>query len=339
MPRPGSFRASKALVGPRRDNDRPAPESRGPAASARLGGDRPTRHARDQGLGEVTRPAWFPGAVRGAGAALLVAAAGAAVPVLELLVFRRFGSRPVPGPYELDGTLSGGSGSSGHVRWVWLGDSLSAGVGANHADESFPRLTAALVAARLHTDVELTCLAVPGAAVADVLAGQVPAARRRLTDGVTVVVAAGCNDVLLMVRPNAFRAAYADVLEALGGTGASVVAIGVPDLGSMMVVMAQPLRALAGWAARRADNIIRDVATQTGAQFVSICEGKLGGPRTRRHAPPCCPSTAFIPTARDTACGPPWSPLDFSRRHRRRASRVRNKSRPPAAREVGLSGT
>ncbi len=282
----------------------------------------------------MTRPAWL----RGAGAALLVAAAGAAVPVLELLVFRRFGSRPVPGPYELDGTMSGGPGSAGKVRWVWLGDSLSAGVGANRADESFPRLTAALVAARLRTDVDLTCLAVPGAAVADVLAGQVPAAPRWLTDGGTVVVAAGCNDVLLMVRPNAFRAAYTDVLEALGATGASVVAIGVPDLGSMMVVMAQPLRALAGWAARRANNIMRDVATQTGAQFVSIWEEKLGGPRSLRHAPPCCQPTAFIPTARDTVCGPLWSPLDSSSRYRRGVSRVRNRSRQTAAREVGLSG-
>jgi lysophospholipase L1-like esterase len=156
-------------------------------------------------------------------------------------------------------------------------------------------LTAALVAARLRTDVDLTCLAVPGAAVADVLAGQVPAAPRWLTDGGTVVVAAGCNDVLLMVRPNAFRAAYTDVLEALGATGASVVAIGVPDLGSMMVVMAQPLRALAGWAARRANNIMRDVATQTGAQFVSIWEEKLGGPRSLRHAPPLLSADRFHP--------------------------------------------
>ena len=124
------------------------------------------------------------------------------------------------------------------------------------------------------------------------LAGQVPAARRWLTVGVTVVVAAGCNDVLLMVRPAAFRAAYTDVLEALGATGASVVAIGVPDLGSMMVVMAQPLRALAGWAARRANDIIRDVASQTGAQFVSICEGKLGGPRT---SPACAPAAVRRP--------------------------------------------
>ena len=106
---------------------------------------------------KVTRPAWLPGAVRGAGAALLVVAASAAVPVIELLIFRRFGSRPVPGPYEARRDDERWLWKFGSVRWVWLGDSLSAGVGADFADESFPRLTAALVAARLRTDVELTC--------------------------------------------------------------------------------------------------------------------------------------------------------------------------------------
>jgi lysophospholipase L1-like esterase len=204
------------------------------------------------------------------------------VPVLELLVFRRFGWSPVPGPYELDGTVSGGSGDVSHVRWVWLGDSLSAGVGANHADESFPRQAAAIVAPQAGCDVELICLAVPGASAADVLAGQVPAAVRRLSEGVVAVVAVGCNDVLRMVRPSVFRATYTNILEALGATGASVVAVGVPDLRWMMVVMAQPLRSIAGWAASRLNTVVSDVATQTGAQYVSIRGGQLRG-RRRRH--------------------------------------------------------
>lgn len=120
---------------------------------------------------------------------------------MELFIFRRYGASPVPGPYELVGTVSSGSSGGGSVRWVWLGDSLSAGVGADHAEESFSWQTAAEVAGRVGRDVQLICVAVPGAASVDVLTGQVPAAVRVLGEGMTAVVAVGCNDVLRMVRP------------------------------------------------------------------------------------------------------------------------------------------
>jgi len=227
--------------------------------------------------------------------ALVAAAVGAAVPVVELFVFRRLGGSPVPGPHELGGTVSGGSGGRSRVRWVWLGDSLSAGVGADDPDETFPRQAAALVGARRHCDVELVCLAVPGASAADVLAEQVPVALAALTGGVTAVVAVGCNDVLQLVRPHAFRAAYTAILEALGATGAGVVAVGLPDLGSMIVVMPQPLRYLAGLAAGHADRIVRDVAVRTGAHYVSIGSGQRRGRRSRQRARTVLSADRFHP--------------------------------------------
>jgi lysophospholipase L1-like esterase len=161
---------------------------------------------------------------------------------------------------------------------------LSAGVGADHPDETFPRQVAAVVASQMRCDIELICLALPGAASADVLAGQVPAALDSLADGVVAVLAVGCNDVLRMVRPSAFRATYTNILESLVATGASVVAIGVPDLGGMMVAMAEPLRTIVGWIGRRANNIIIDVATETGAHYVSIIGGHRRGRLHRQRA-------------------------------------------------------
>jgi lysophospholipase L1-like esterase len=198
-----------------------------------------------------------------------------------MLVFRRYGASPVPGPYELDGTVSSGSVDGGSVGWVWLGDSLSAGVGAERVEESFPWQTAADVAARMGRDVELICLAVPGAASVDVLTGQVPTAVGLLAKGMTAVVVVGSTDVLRMVRPSAFRVNYAAILCALAATGARVVAVGVPDLGSMMTVMAQPLRALVGLAGRRLDKTVRDVAMETGASYVAIDDRLSGGGHRR----------------------------------------------------------
>jgi lysophospholipase L1-like esterase len=243
-----------------------------------------------------TRPEGARRLVLGAGGAVLLAALGAAVAVVELFVFRRWGSTPVPGPYELDGTVSGGASGGttgvGLARWVWLGDSLSSGVGADRAEDAFPRLVAALVAAQVGCDVELVCLAVPGASAADALAGQVPAAVPMLGEGVAAVVVIGCNDVIRCVRPAHFRAAYTRILEALGATGATVIAAGVPDLGSMVLLMPQPLRTIAGWAARRADAIVSDVAAKTGAQYVSL---NSGGRPDRERARALLSSDRFHP--------------------------------------------
>ncbi len=83
---------------------------------------------------------------RWGGAVLLATATAVAVPSLQMVLFRRYGASPVPGPYDLDGTVSSASVGGGRVGWVWLGDSLSAGVGADRAEESFPWQTAAEVA-------------------------------------------------------------------------------------------------------------------------------------------------------------------------------------------------
>ncbi len=68
----------------------------------------------------------------------------------------------------------------------------------------------------------------------------------------------------------AFRVTYTAILRALAATGSTVVAVGVPDLGSTMARMAQPLRAIVGWAAWRLDSIVRDVACEAGVSYVAI---------------------------------------------------------------------
>lgn len=220
--------------------------------------------------------------VRCGSVALSAMAVGVAVPVFEVFLARRSAPR-VPGPHVLDGLLSSGPDPKAVVRCVWLGDSLSAGVGAEDADRAFPRQAAALLAAQFGCDVDLVCLAAPGAASADVLADQVPAAVAMLGPGMTAVVAVGCNDVAQMVRPRAFRANYIATLEALTSTGATVVAVGLPDMGSA-TVLAQPLRAIVGWAGRHITAIVREVTADAGAQYVAIGCGPPGEGRRGHRA-------------------------------------------------------
>jgi lysophospholipase L1-like esterase len=198
---------------------------------------------------------------------LALSSLGATI-MAELMWFRRRGGRAVPGPHVMDGIVGGGG--RGLTHWVWLGDSLSAGVGAANAQEALPRQTAGMVARQMACDIRLVCFARPGAMSADVLAEQVPRATALLAPGTTAVVAVGCNDSLRGVRPSVFEQNYRAILMALRSTGANVVAVGLPDMASMMGAMAQPLRAVVAWTARALDRVASATAVEVGAQYVAI---------------------------------------------------------------------
>jgi lysophospholipase L1-like esterase len=205
-------------------------------------------------------------------AALVAAgtAAVAAVPVIQGAVVSR-GRRPfVPGPHHQDGLIAAAdAGDHEPVPFVWLGDSLASGVGAGSADTAFPRRAVTLFHELEGRPVHLTCLAVAGACAADVLSEQLPRAVEQLQAGSVAVVTVGSNDVSALTHPRRFKRTYAAILDALAATGATVVAVGLPDIGSA-VVIPQPLRTLARWVGRRADRQIQRQATVHGAHFVSI---------------------------------------------------------------------
>ena len=165
--------------------------------------------------------------------------------------------------------IVGRTGLDEPVPFVWLGDSLASGVGAASADTSFPRRSAQLFAEQQGGSVALTCLARPGAVAADVLAEQVPRALELLRPGAVAVVTVGANDVGGLTHPRRFKRTYRAILEQLDATGAAIVTVGLPDIGSA-VVIPQPLRTLARHVGRRADRQIQRLARAHDAHFVSI---------------------------------------------------------------------
>lgn len=192
----------------------------------------------------------------------------AAVPVVEAVLVARGSTVVVPGPHPQDGVVTATGWRDEPVPIVWLGDSLAAGIGAGGPDQAFPRRAAALLSAA-GCAVHLVCLAVPGARTLDVVEEQLPAALDRLGPGTVAVVTVGSNDVGRLGHPLRFAARYRSLLAALTATGATVVAVGLPDIGAA-TVMAQPLRAMLGWVGRRADRRIQRLATEHGAHFVAI---------------------------------------------------------------------
>ena len=59
------------------------------------------------------------------------------------------------------------------------------------------------------------------------------------------------------------------ILDRLVATDATVIAMGLPDIGAAKV-MAQPLRSLAGWVGRNADRAVQRLAARAGAHYVGI---------------------------------------------------------------------
>ncbi len=198
-----------------------------------------------------------------------------AIPAIQGLHVWRTSRPSVTGPHHPDGLIgldviiTEGAAAPDPLALVWLGDSLASGVGAGSPDTSFPRRAAALTSIAEGRSVHLTCLAQPGARASDVIADQLPAAVDRLGPGSVVVVTVGANDVGSLRRPRRFRREYTTILTTLGATGATVIAVGLPHMGSA-AVMARPLRTIVGFAGRHADRSVRRLALRHDASYVHI---------------------------------------------------------------------
>lgn len=152
----------------------------------------------------------------------------------------RAGDRPFDQALPGSGLVSYGLGTR-PVRIAWLGDSLAAGLGCDHLDETPAHLTARL----LERAVDVQMLALPGARAVHVLEEQLPQLDRGATD--LVVLCVGANDVAAPTP----RRQYAEQLDRILSELAPLptVVLTLPDM-SMPDRLAEPLRTLAGARAR-----------------------------------------------------------------------------------------
>lgn len=157
------------------------------------------------------------------------------------------------------------------VRFVVLGDSTAAGVGAGNPESAYPTILARRLASRSRY-VKLSVLGVSGARVQDVLDDQLPLAKE--ADADLIFIGIGANDALHVTALDSVRQDMISIIESLKRTDAAVVVAGAPDMRA--AAFYEPLRSLAGWRGRQVARAIEEAARATGVQVVELAE-ETGG--------------------------------------------------------------
>lgn len=150
---------------------------------------------------------------------------------------------------------------------LMLGDSIAAGLGAEHRKETLGGRLAKATGRRMHRPVRLRTAAVVGSESPD-LPDQLDALPAGYRPHVAVIVVGG-NDVTHRL-PVALSAQHLhESIRRLRGMSAEVVVGTCPDLGALRAVP-QPLRRIASSLSRRLAEIQNETARQAGAEPVDL---------------------------------------------------------------------
>lgn len=150
---------------------------------------------------------------------------------------------------------------------VFLGDSLTAGVGVSNLTDSFPYLLSKKYLAD-YDEVELVNYAVPGAKARDVLDYQLPKTRGGRFDMIFLMV--GTNDVLTSVTPGGFRTNFQRILDGLSLFKSSkIVVINIPYLTSSRIIF-PPYNLIVDWRTRQFNGIIDSLAVDKSFVYVDL---------------------------------------------------------------------
>jgi lysophospholipase L1-like esterase len=222
---------------------------------------------------------WFVHVARVLGTAL---GAFAGLVAVQLMRLRRMDFLPGhPGFYVNHVVEPAGRAAQGpRLRFVVLGDSTTAGVGVERAEDSLPYLIARRVADAEARPVHVVSYGWAGARVADLVGAQLPRALEPLRSSETrpflpgadvVAVVIGSNDATHNTAPGRFRSDMRTILEGIRGAApdARVVLAGIPTFRGALPGI-EPLIFLADQYARLLRPIARSEAGRAGVAYADL---------------------------------------------------------------------
>ncbi len=174
------------------------------------------------------------------------------------------GEKNLPAPKHQTETVVG-RGAEHVIKYVALGDSLTAGVGVLNYPDSYPYQVAERLSAQ--GQVKLINLGHPGALLIDVEKTQLPRALLEKPDVVTLLI--GINDIHNFVPINEFENRYSGVVEALSGSGARVYLLSIPHLGSGNTLLF-PYNMLLDFKTRQFNLKIKEISERYDLKYIDI---------------------------------------------------------------------
>ncbi len=170
---------------------------------------------------------------------------------------------PTEPAYTIGGTFGPPDGAP--LRFVVLGDSTAAGLGASDPRYSYAARLSEMLAADGFR-VEMTGVGFSGATVADVLEGQVD--RALALDPDLIFVGIGANDATHLTTLYSFGRDLGAVYDKLGASGATVVGSGIPDMRAKAFL--EPLRSIVGWRGRELSDVVEREANERSIPVVPL---------------------------------------------------------------------
>lgn len=152
------------------------------------------------------------------------------------------------------------------LKFVVIGDSTAAGVGAGSPDRAYPAVLARRIAQEGFR-VTLVDLGVAGARL-DQVDEQLEAAERQRPD--LVFMGLGANDVTHLTKLSVVEDKVRTVVRTMESIGAEVVVAGPPDMRSP--VFLEPLRSIVGWRGSAVQAAIEEVAREEGVPVVPLAD-------------------------------------------------------------------
>lgn len=154
-----------------------------------------------------------------------------------------------------------------NLVYAALGDSLTAGVGANDYKESYPYLLAQYFAGNDYR-ITLKDRAVPGAKTRDLLAGLLPGTIKDNPDIITILI--GVNDVHGEISLDDFKKNYDNILKRITTeTKAKVYVINIPFIGASNLLL-PPYNYLFDIKTKKYNKIIKELAFKYNVKYIDL---------------------------------------------------------------------
>ena len=157
--------------------------------------------------------------------------------------------------------------ASSSLTYVALGDSLTAGVGANKLEEAYPYLLAKYFAGNNY-QINVKLRVVPGAKTRDLVNGLLPRVINDNPDIVTVLI--GVNDIHGEISKSEFRKNYDEILSRLTKeTKAKIYVVSIPYIGASNLLL-PPYNYIFDSKTKDYNKIVLELSEKYGLKYIDL---------------------------------------------------------------------